>query len=71
MWTYLQHRQLGDEYVKEEFRAHKAAKQEQVDVFMSEWRKYNVMLMEQSKANSQSGTNHFGANLSAQALEDM
>ena len=66
-----QHRQLGDEYVKEEFRAHKAAKPEQVAVFMSEWGKYNTMLLEQSKANVQSGAGHFGANLSAQALEDM
>jgi hypothetical protein len=66
-----QHRQLGDEYVKEEFRAHQTAKHEQVDVFMTEWSKYNVMLLEQSKANNQPGGHHFGASLSAQALEDM
>ena len=66
-----QHRQLGDEYLKEEFRAHKAATHEQVDVFMSEWTKYNKMLLEQSKASKQSGDRQFGASLSAQALEDM
>eukprot|EP01046_Picozoa_sp_COSAG06_P012435 COSAG06_NODE_729_length_12742_cov_15.795064_8_plen_71_part_00 len=68
-----QHRQLGDEYVKEEFRAHQSAKPELVAVFMSEWANYNMMLIEQGKANQQSGGDYhqFGANMSSQALEDM
>lgn len=35
---------LGDQYVKEEFRRHKEAQKQEVDIFMHEWTKYFVTL---------------------------
>ena len=46
----------------------------QVSVFLSEWGKYHAMIIEQGKANATaegSGGDQFGANMSAQALEEM
>ena len=40
-------RALGDDYIKKEFRLHKAAKEEHVKVFMSSWTSYLTTLRRQ------------------------
>lgn len=59
-------RALGDQYVKDEFRRHKAAAAEEATGFMAEWKNYKDTLQAQvlQAAEERSGSIQFGANLS-------
>eukprot|EP00943_MAST-04B_sp_MAST-4B-sp1_P005881 g5881.t1 len=55
----FQMKEMGDKYVKEEFRQHKDASQEFVVQFMDQWEQYAQMLEQQKKIdnNSNDGDN--------------
>jgi hypothetical protein len=46
----VSHRELGDKYVKNEFRQHKGAKEAQVNQFVKEWTLYLSQLKRQRDA---------------------
>lgn len=54
-------RALGDDYIKNEFRLHKTAKEEQVNIFMDSWINYLTTLRRQTAGK-------FGINLDEGAL---
>ncbi|MCJ8749547.1 hypothetical protein PDJAM_G00177590 [Pangasius djambal] len=63
-------RSLGDQYVKDEFRRHKSASPEQVQVFMKEWEDYRDTLQTQVLEVAGSEKMAFGADLSERQLRD-
>lgn len=65
-------RALGDQYVKDEFRRHKSASTEEVQVFMTEWQNYKDTLQTQilESAGEQLSSIKFGANLSEGKLHN-
>ncbi|XP_062845392.1 succinate dehydrogenase assembly factor 3, mitochondrial [Trichomycterus rosablanca] len=64
-------RALGDQYVKDEFKRHKSASQDQVQLFMKEWEKYKDTLQSQVLEAVGTRTPAFGADLSEQKLRDL
>jgi hypothetical protein len=50
----FQMKEMGDKYVKEEFRQHKDASQEFVVQFMDQWEQYAEMLEQQKKVDNNS-----------------
>ncbi|XP_076455749.1 succinate dehydrogenase assembly factor 3, mitochondrial-like [Babylonia areolata] len=64
----LQMQALGDQYVKEEFRHHKEAGKQEVDIFMHEWTKYYVTLAKQLGPKHKFKT--VGQNLSSELLNN-
>lgn len=63
---------LGDQYVKEEFRRHKAVSPAEAKLFMKEWESYAAMMWEQSKSclyNPDTEKMPFGASLSEEKLD--
>ncbi|GFN93092.1 succinate dehydrogenase assembly factor 3, mitochondrial [Plakobranchus ocellatus] len=64
----LQMKALGDQYVKEEFRAHKNAEPPEVAVFMQEWTKYYVTLAQQLSQRKREQI--VGENLSPEMLDN-
>ncbi|MCI4395351.1 hypothetical protein PGIGA_G00179420 [Pangasianodon gigas] len=63
-------RVLGDQYVKDEFRRHKSASPEQVQVFMKEWEDYRDTLQTQVLEVAGREKMAFGADLSERQLRD-
>ncbi|KAF7646083.1 hypothetical protein LDENG_00193820 [Lucifuga dentata] len=65
-------RALGDQYVKEEFRRHRAASAAEVTSFMTEWESYRDTLQTQvlQSAPHQPDSVRFGADLSEGKLSD-
>ncbi|XP_008286089.1 succinate dehydrogenase assembly factor 3, mitochondrial [Stegastes partitus] len=65
-------RALGDQYVKDEFRRHKAAAPEEVKNFMTEWENYKDTLQTQvlESAGERLSSVKFGTNLSDGKLRD-
>ncbi|XP_028256727.1 succinate dehydrogenase assembly factor 3, mitochondrial [Parambassis ranga] len=65
-------RALGDQYVKDEFRRHKAATSEEVKSFMTEWENYKDVLQTQvlESARDQIDAMKFGADLPEGKLRD-
>eukprot|EP00941_MAST-03F_sp_MAST-3F-sp1_P001233 g1233.t1 len=57
-------RELGDRYVKDEFRAHRNAKPEFIPVFISQWTEYLEMLKKQHAQRESGNLDHIGAHLS-------
>eukprot|EP01047_Picozoa_sp_COSAG01_P020734 COSAG01_NODE_1185_length_11350_cov_57.861781_9_plen_103_part_00 len=71
-WIALQHRALGDTYVKEEFHLHKKCTAEQARVFLTEWVKYRDQLQAQLPVQGKGGKEEFVAPaLTAEQLESM
>jgi hypothetical protein len=71
-WIALQHRALGDTYVKEEFHLHKKCTAEQARVFRTEWVKYRDQLQAQLPVQGKGGKEEFVAPaLTAEQLESM
>ncbi|RUS88452.1 hypothetical protein EGW08_003789 [Elysia chlorotica] len=64
----LQMKALGDNYIREEFRAHKQAEPAEVAVFMQEWTKYYVTLAKQLSQRKQ--RQEVGQNLSPEILDN-
>ncbi|XP_040208227.1 succinate dehydrogenase assembly factor 3, mitochondrial [Rana temporaria] len=63
---------LGDQYVKEEFRRHKAVGPAEAKLFMKEWESYAAMMWEQAKSSLHTPDTQkipFGASLSEEKLE--
>ncbi|KAB5517747.1 hypothetical protein PHYPO_G00170730 [Pangasianodon hypophthalmus] len=63
-------RVLGDQYVKDEFRRHKSASPEQVQVFMKEWEDYRDTLQTQVLEVAGREKMAFGVDLSERQLRD-
>uniref|UniRef100_A0A0B7A3T3 Succinate dehydrogenase assembly factor 3 n=2 Tax=Arion vulgaris TaxID=1028688 RepID=A0A0B7A3T3_9EUPU len=59
---------LGDNYVKEEFRAHKTAKPEETEIFVHEWTKYYVTLAKQLGQRKQK--QEIGVHMSPEMLDN-
>mmetsp|Transcript_15652 Transcript_15652/g.30266 ORF Transcript_15652/g.30266 Transcript_15652/m.30266 type:complete len:109 (+) Transcript_15652:159-485(+) len=60
-------RELGDSYVKKEFKDHKVAKPEFVQMFMTEWQKYAQSLA----AQRSDGDTRFGLDLDEETIANM
>ncbi|XP_077346868.1 succinate dehydrogenase assembly factor 3, mitochondrial isoform X2 [Lithobates pipiens] len=63
---------LGDQYVKEEFRRHKAVSPAEAKLFMTEWENYAAMMWEQAKSrlhNPDTQKIPLGASLSEEKLD--
>ncbi|XP_037650703.1 succinate dehydrogenase assembly factor 3, mitochondrial [Sebastes umbrosus] len=58
-------RALGDQYLKDEFRRHKGASEEEVKSFMTEWENYKDTLQTQvlESAGEQLSSANFGSSL--------
>ncbi|CAM9790436.1 unnamed protein product [Ascophyllum nodosum] len=65
------HRELGDRYVRSEFKAHKEATGEQVDQFMHGWQSYLDQLRDQSKGVGRSLSEEDAANLNVEQREQL
>ncbi|XP_004632668.1 succinate dehydrogenase assembly factor 3, mitochondrial isoform X1 [Octodon degus] len=63
---------LGDQYVKDEFRRHKAVGSEEAQRFLQEWEVYAAALRQQANENRQNaaGKARFGTALSEEKLND-
>ncbi|CAG5130773.1 unnamed protein product [Candidula unifasciata] len=64
----LEMRSLGDNYVREEFRAHKSAQPQEADIFMQEWTKYYVTLARQLRQRQKQPD--IGQHLSPEMLDN-
>ncbi|XP_048848652.1 succinate dehydrogenase assembly factor 3, mitochondrial [Brienomyrus brachyistius] len=66
-------RALGDQYVKDEFRRHKAATPQEVTCFMREWENYKDGLQSQVLGSARTGqtVSKYGADLSAEQLSQL
>ncbi|XP_418673.2 succinate dehydrogenase assembly factor 3, mitochondrial [Gallus gallus] len=65
-------RELGDRYVKEEFRKHKAAGPAEAQRFLREWENYAALLWQQINEDKQSSKKKavFGIQLTEEKLSD-
>ncbi|XP_023665493.2 succinate dehydrogenase assembly factor 3, mitochondrial [Paramormyrops kingsleyae] len=66
-------RALGDQYVKDEFRRHKAARPQEVTSFMREWENYKDGLQSQvlESAGREANVGKYGVDLSAEQLSQL
>lgn len=60
---------IGDTYVRDEFKRHKKADQQQVQTFMEAWAKYAIDLSKQMTAKSLTKADKIGTSLKEEDLE--
>jgi len=65
----LELKALGDQYVKEEFKRHKACEPQFTPVFMNEWTDYAITMAKQ--IGKRSATKQLGIQLNDEHLNDM
>ncbi|XP_029023472.1 succinate dehydrogenase assembly factor 3, mitochondrial [Betta splendens] len=61
-------RALGDQYVRDEFRRHRNASDEETKSFMAEWENYRSTLQHQVLESAGHSSVKFGANLSKEQV---